>query len=87
MPQRHFTAPRGFEFAPTSLFIEGRFGRLFRNLPSFEPDESALHDLAESMREPAEISEQEGAGSPPARKGTASSPGDTRTWDSSSTMT
>lgn len=51
MPQSHFTAPRGFEFAPRSIFLEGRFGRLFRNLPSFEPDDDALHALAESMRE------------------------------------
>jgi hypothetical protein len=52
MPQLHATAPRGFEFAPKSVFLEGRFGRLFRNLPSFEPDDDALHALADSMREP-----------------------------------
>jgi hypothetical protein len=28
VPQRHFTAPRGAELAPKSVFLEGRFGRL-----------------------------------------------------------
>jgi hypothetical protein len=54
MPQHHLTAPRGAELAPKSQFREGRFGRLFRNVPSFVPDEAALDALAERMVEPAE---------------------------------
>ena len=56
MPQHHATAPRGRELAPRSIFLEGRFGRLFRNLPSFAPDRSALEPLA------ARMLESEGAG-------------------------
>jgi Animal haem peroxidase len=52
MPQHHLTAPRGAESAPKSVFLEGRFGRLFRNLPSFEPDDSILEALADRMLEP-----------------------------------
>lgn len=52
MPQKHPTSPRGAEIAPRSVFREGRFGRLFRNLPSFEPSKDALQALADSMREP-----------------------------------
>jgi Animal haem peroxidase len=51
MPQHHATAPRGSEFAPKSFFVEGRFGRLFRNLPSFEPDEALLDAVAARMAE------------------------------------
>lgn len=53
MPQRHATAPRGREFAPRSVFLEGRFGRLFRNLPSFEPSAEVLERLGAEMLEPA----------------------------------
>jgi hypothetical protein len=52
MPQHHATAPRGREFAPRSIFLEGRFGRLFRNLPSFEPSSDVLEQLGGSMLEP-----------------------------------
>jgi hypothetical protein len=62
MPQQHSTAPRGSEFAPRSIFLEGRFGRLFRNLPSFEPADDALHALAETMREP-----EDDEGAPPSQ--------------------
>jgi hypothetical protein len=57
MPQHHHTAPRGSEVAPRSVFLEGRFGRLFRNLPAFELelDEASLarlDDVAATMLEP-----------------------------------
>src|SRR5438046_183553 len=52
MPQHHATAPRGAELAPKSVFLEGRFGRMFRNLPSFEPDDAVLTTLAGQMAEP-----------------------------------
>lgn len=55
MPQHHVTRPRGADVAPHSVFLEGRFGRLFRNLPAFDPPLDAegepLRALAESMRE------------------------------------
>lgn len=52
MPQQHLTRPRGFELAPRSIFLDGRFGRMFRNLPAFNAGEEALDDLASSMRDP-----------------------------------
>jgi hypothetical protein len=52
MPQHHSTAPRGAELAPKSIFLEGRFGRMFRNLPAFEPDQTHLTTLAGQMSEP-----------------------------------
>jgi Animal haem peroxidase len=54
MPQHHATAPRGSESAPKSVFLEGRFGRMFRNLPSFAPSDDALAQLAAQMLEPAD---------------------------------
>ncbi len=57
MPQHHLTRPRGADVAPRSVFLAGRFGRLFRNLPAFDPPLDAagepLRALAESMREAA----------------------------------
>lgn len=61
MPQHHSTPPRGLELAPRSVFLEGRFGRLFRNLPSFEPADADLRKLAEAMLEPPE-EDDEGEG-------------------------
>ncbi|MDQ4143795.1 MAG: heme peroxidase family protein [Actinomycetota bacterium] len=51
MPQHHVSHPRGSDVAPKSVFIEGRFGRMFRNLPSFEPPDPALDELASTMQE------------------------------------
>jgi hypothetical protein len=42
MPQSHFTPPRGSDISPTSVFVEGRFGRLFRNLPAHDGRSRAL---------------------------------------------
>jgi hypothetical protein len=47
----HGRIPRGLESVPRSLSYEGRFGRLFRNLPPFAPDDQDLIDLAASMIE------------------------------------
>jgi len=55
VPQHHATAPRGAESAPKSIFLEGRFGRMFRNLPSFEPDENLLETVAGQMLEPPDV--------------------------------
>ena len=38
MPQHHVSQPRGSDIAPRSIFLEGRFGRMFRNLASFVPE-------------------------------------------------
>jgi len=37
--------PRGLGTVPRSVFLEGRFGRLFRLLPPFEPPDDLLIDL------------------------------------------
>lgn len=58
MPQHHLTAPRGAELAPKSMFLEGRYGRLFRNLPSFEPSDDSLAQLAAQMLEPEDPGDQ-----------------------------
>lgn len=60
MPQHHLTAPRGAELAPKSVFLEGRYGRLFRSLPSFEPADDALNQLAGQMLEPVDPGDQGG---------------------------
>lgn len=54
MPQHHLTAPRGSEIAPRSVFLDGRFGRMFRNLPSFVPPDDALDALGAQMLEAAD---------------------------------
>jgi hypothetical protein len=51
MPQHHLTAPRGRDLAPRSVLLEGRFGRMFRTLPPFEPDDAELDRLAQLMLE------------------------------------
>lgn len=65
MPQHHVSRPRGSDLAPRSVFVEGRFGRLFRNLPGFTPGDSALEALAARMAE--------GETAPPATEGWAPS--------------
>ena len=52
------TAPRGSDLAPRSVFLEGRYGRMFRYLPPFEVDlektdlDKYLKQIAEGMLEP-----------------------------------
>src|SRR4051794_34955442 len=60
MPQHHLTAPRGAEVAPRSVFLEGRFGRLFRTLPGFTPSSEPLTALAARMLEPPDPGDQGG---------------------------
>ncbi len=60
MPQHHLTAPRGAQLAPRSVFLEGRFGRLFRNLPAFVPEETVLAELATTMREDPDTQDEGG---------------------------
>jgi hypothetical protein len=44
-PSHGAEPPRGLDAVPHSLFLEGRFGRLFRLLPAFEPADDLLNDL------------------------------------------
>lgn len=61
MPEHHVSRTRGADHAPHSLSLQGRFGRMFRNLPSFEPQgvgttqeerDKPLADVAALMHEP-----------------------------------
>src|SRR5262245_58923502 len=64
MPQSHHTPPRGAELAPRSVFLEGRYGRMFRRLPPLvisDDDRGRLDDIANKMFEPADAgSESDG---------------------------
>ncbi|HTE87156.1 MAG TPA: heme peroxidase family protein, partial [Dehalococcoidia bacterium] len=44
---------RGLGSMPQSTLFEGRFGRMFRNLAPFGPDDEVLEALADTMFEPA----------------------------------
>src|SRR6266700_6288105 len=46
--------PRGLGAVPHSELFIGRFGRMFRSLPPFEPSEALIDRLAGEMREPDE---------------------------------
>ncbi len=45
----HGSPPRGLGGIPSSPQFEGRFGRMFRNLPVFDQDDDALIALAQRM--------------------------------------
>lgn len=49
----HGFLPRGHEVPVGSSFRPGMFGRLFPDLPRFEPDEAALTELGLAMLDPA----------------------------------
>lgn len=57
MAQHHVSHPRGSDVSPRSVFLEGRFGRMFRNLPSFVPNgppddpDGPLRGIADRMVE------------------------------------
>ena len=54
MANHHGTSlPRGLEDVPHSELILGRFGRMFRTLPEFDPPTSLINRLALEMRETA----------------------------------
>ncbi len=62
MPQYHPTAPRGSDLVPRSVFLEGRYGRMFRYLPPFEiadSDLGSLDDLARLMLEPKDSRDED----------------------------
>src|SRR5690242_1962919 len=59
-PAPHGKLPRGLESVPRSQSFEGRFGRLFRTLPPFDPPDDALIALGTTMIEnPADIEERD----------------------------
>jgi len=47
----HGRPPRGLDSVPRSTSHQGAFGRIFRNLPPFEPDDADLVALAATMIE------------------------------------
>ena len=51
MAVNHGAVPRGLMAPPRSQFHEGRFGRLFRHLNAFEPDDADLIELADTVIE------------------------------------
>jgi hypothetical protein len=52
MPNSHGrTRQRGLDTTPQSPIDRGRFGRMFRKLPVFEPEDQLLKDLANEMSE------------------------------------
>jgi len=46
--------PRGLDSTPSSVLFEGRFGRMFRNLPVCAPADNSLVKLGEAMVQPLE---------------------------------
>src|SRR5438128_2093300 len=56
----HGTPPRGLETIPRSVSYRGRFGRIFRTLPPFGPEDEDLVRLAGTMIEkPVDVEEQD----------------------------
>jgi hypothetical protein len=53
MAVNHGTVPRGLMATPRSQFHDGRFGRLFRHLKAFAPDDADLIELADTVIEKA----------------------------------
>ena len=51
--RRHGQDTRGLGDVPRVPSYEGRFGRMFQQLPSFEPDDAVLTALAQAMRDEA----------------------------------
>jgi hypothetical protein len=52
--RRHSAPVRGTDVLPSSSFTEGRFGRMFRHLPVYEPTQADLKRLARKMVQKAE---------------------------------
>lgn len=57
--------PRGLEDVPSSPLFQGRFGRMFRNLPPFDPEKDLLQKLAAVMVEPKAPPRSDGNGADP----------------------
>jgi hypothetical protein len=60
----HRLALRGLTVLPQSPFHEGRFGRMFRNLPFLELTTASIESLAEEMLEPAAQSDDDSLDNP-----------------------
>jgi hypothetical protein len=54
-PRSHGSTPRGLGLVPSSSFTEGRFGRMFRDVPVYEHDTRQLDALAKSMIAPIDL--------------------------------
>src|SRR5437667_172630 len=61
----HGSELRGLSAASRSPSFEGRFGRMFRNLPPLLPDDKDLEALARQMVEPEPTGEEDTAGDNP----------------------
>jgi len=57
--RRHSAPVRGTDVLPSSSFAEGRFGRMFRHLPVYEPTQADLKRLARKMVQAAEDPKEE----------------------------
>ncbi len=64
LPSHHGANLRGLSIVPDSSFHQGRFGRMFRNLPRFEPSDDAIQRLAKRMSEPKGAEEDEALNNP-----------------------
>ena len=62
------SVPRGTERVARSTLAQGRYGRMFRHLPAFEPEDDVLWALADSM---GPFPERPGPPLPPAPAGSA----------------
>lgn len=63
--RRHGTEVlRGLQEVARSSLYEGRFGRMFRNLPPLLPDDNDLIQLANTMLEPADTADDQESASP-----------------------
>src|SRR5436853_1129765 len=61
----HGSELRGLSAVSRSPSFEGRFGRMFRNLPPLLPDDKDLEALARQMVEPEPTGEEDTAGDNP----------------------
>ncbi len=52
--------PRGLESTPESSFDGGRYGRMFRDLPTYDVADGSLVDLGTAMIQPAEPAKERG---------------------------
>jgi len=61
---RHFHGSelRGLSAVSRSPLFEGRFGRMFRNLPPLLPDDKDLEELARQMVEPEPTGDEDPSG-------------------------
>ena len=60
LPDHGASPPRGLDKVPQSSIDRGRYGRMFRHLGAFSPDDDALRRLADSMGPYPTVSVAEG---------------------------